>query len=55
MLSLWCCNPVTNYVLYLLVGICFLASVALNYNHLIITLCFVLWAPEQEVEMIQRQ
>lgn len=33
MLSLWCCNPVTNSVLYLLVGIWFLASVALNYNH----------------------
>lgn len=33
MLSLWCCNPVTKYVLYLLLGIHFLASVALNYNH----------------------
>ena len=33
MLSLWCCNPVTNSVLYLLVGIWFLAYVALNYNH----------------------
>lgn len=33
MLSLWCCNPVTKYVFYLLLGIHFLASVALNYNH----------------------
>lgn len=33
MLSLWCCNPVTKYVLYLLLRIHFLASVALNYNH----------------------
>lgn len=40
MLSLWCCNPVTNSVLYLLVGIWFLASVALNYNHFFMTLCF---------------
>lgn len=33
MFSLWCCNPVTKYVLYLLPRIHFLASVALNYNH----------------------
>ena len=39
-LSLWCCNPVTNSVLYLLVGIWFHASVALNYNHVFITVFF---------------
>lgn len=47
MLSLWCCNPVTNSVLYLLVGIYFLASVALNYNHFFIAVLCVLWAREQ--------
>lgn len=40
MLSLWCCNPVTYSVLYLLMGIWFLASVALNYNHFFMTLWF---------------
>lgn len=56
MLSLWCCNPVTKYVLYLLLRIHFLASVALNYNHfsLFFPLLFFssLQALEQEVEMM---
>lgn len=51
MLSLWCCNPVTKYVLYLLLGIHFLASVALNYNHFSIFF-FPLQALEQGVEMM---
>lgn len=50
MLSLWCCNPVTNSVLYLLVGIWFLASVALNYNHFLYN--GFLWALEQKVEIM---
>lgn len=58
MLSLWCCNPVTKYVLYLLPRIHFLASVALNYNHFSPFLFFPLFfffslqALEQEVEMM---
>lgn len=52
MLSLWCCNPVTKYVLYLLLGIHFLASVALNYNHFSIFFSLSLQALEQEVEMM---
>lgn len=40
MLSLWCCNPVTKYVLYLLLRILFLASVALNYNHFSLSFIF---------------
>lgn len=52
MLSLWCCNPVTKYVLYLLLGIFFLASVALNYNHSSILFFFFLQALEQEAEMM---
>lgn len=50
-LSLWCCNPVTKYVLYLLLGIHFLASVALNYNHFSVFF-FSLQALEQEMEMM---
>lgn len=55
MLSLWCCNPVTKYVLYLLLRIHFLASVALNYNHFSFFpsfFFFSLQALEQEVEMM---
>lgn len=58
MLSLWCCNPVTKYVLYLLLRIHFLASVALNYNHFSLflffspPLFFFLSLQEQEVEMM---
>lgn len=53
MLSLWCCNPVTNF-LYLLVGIWFLASVALNYDFFFLYNCF-LWAVEQDLEAMQRK
>lgn len=55
MLSLWCCNPVTNSVLYLLVGIWFLASVALNYNHFFFdSFLFPGFGAEREINVTKR-